>query len=137
MNRQRWRFGCREQLKAVRLRLVSSLHGPEGTLPINAVPVAGEVGLYDAKFTFSHRGEYAFHLDAYTGSTLAEHYERKFVVEPSIEEGADPELKSLISAPLAARAKGVYVSEKDLGELEKFLQERVLSQPSLNDDSVG
>jgi uncharacterized membrane protein len=113
------------------LRLVGSISGPGGDREVNLAPVMGQADLYTAKIPLLQRGDYTFHLSAYSGSSLAEAYERALLVEPLIGEGASPELKEDYLRGIATRTKGLYASEKDLAPVEAFLREKVVSRQSV------
>jgi uncharacterized membrane protein len=110
------------------IRLVGSLSGPGGDHEVSLSPVTGQANLYSAKIPLPQRGDYTFRLSAYAGANVAESYERVLPVEPLIEEGASPELKEAYLREIAAKARGVYAGEKDLGPIEAFLREQVVSQ---------
>jgi hypothetical protein len=74
------------------------------------------------------RGDYTFHLSAYSGDTMAENYERVLPVEPLVEEGANPELKDAYLREIAKQTKGVYTDEKNLDPIRTYLREQVVSQ---------
>ena len=112
------------------IRLVGSLGGPGGDKEVNLTPVMGQAGTYSAKIPLPQRGDYTFHLSAYSGATVAESYERDLPVEPLLEEGASPELKETYLREIATRARGVYTGEKDLDPMKAFLRERIVSQQS-------
>ncbi len=112
------------------IRLVGSISGPGGDHEVNLTPVMGQADLYSAKIQLAQRGDYTFRLSAYAGANLAESYERVLPVEPMIEEGASPELKEAYLRAIAARASGVYASEKDLDPVRAFLRQQIVSQQS-------
>jgi uncharacterized membrane protein len=112
------------------LRLVGGLSGPGGDKEIGLAPVTGQAGTYTAKIPLPQRGDYTFRISAYSGTTLAESYERTLPVEPLLDEGASPELKDTYLKAIAARARGVYTYEKDLKPMEAFLREQIVSQQS-------
>jgi uncharacterized membrane protein len=112
------------------IRLVGSISGPGGDKEVNLGPVMGQADLYTAKIPLAQRGDYTFRLSAYAGASLAESYERVLPVEPLLEEGASPELKQAYLREIAARARGVYAGEKDLGPIQAFLREQIVSQQS-------
>jgi uncharacterized membrane protein len=110
------------------IRLVGSISGPDGDHDINLSPVMGQADLYTAKIPLVQRGDYTFHLAAYSGANLAESYERALPVEPLLEEGASPELKDAYLRDIASRTNGVYAYEKDLDPVRGFLRDRIVSQ---------
>jgi uncharacterized membrane protein len=112
------------------MRLVGSISTPGGDKEVSLVPVTGEAERYTAKIPLPQRGDYTFRLSAYAGTNVAESYERVLPVEPLVEEGANPELKEAYLRAIAARARGVYASEKDLGPIKAFLRERIVSEQS-------
>ncbi|MCE0498593.1 MAG: hypothetical protein LV481_11665 [Methylacidiphilales bacterium] len=120
----------RESGEAGTLRLAGSLSGPNGDTEISLTPVTGQSGAYTAKIPLPQRGDYTFRLSAYSGATLAENYEKDLPVEPLLTEGASPELKEAYLREIAARARGVYVGEKDLEPMKTFLREQIVSQGS-------
>jgi len=112
------------------IRLVGSISGPGGDKDVNLSPVMGQADLYTAKIPLAQRGDYTFHLSAYSGANLAESYERVLPVEPMLEEGASPELKETYLRGIAARANGVYANEKDVEPVRVFLRQQIVSQQS-------
>jgi hypothetical protein len=110
------------------IRLVGTIHTPDGDQEISLTPVTGRADQYTAKITLAQRGDYVFRLLAYSGTTLAESYERTLPVQPLVEEGANPELKEVYLRNIAAKAKGIYTGENDLAPIRDFLRERVVSQ---------
>jgi uncharacterized membrane protein len=120
----------READQAGSLRLVGSLSGPSGDTDVSLTPVTGQANAYTAKIPLAQRGDYTFHLAAYSGSQLAESYERDLPVQPSIEEGASPELKESFLREIAARARGVYTGEKDLAPIDEFMRRQIVAQQS-------
>jgi uncharacterized membrane protein len=118
----------RETADAGNIRLVASLKTPDGTKDVILTPAIGQAGIYTAKIPLAQRGDYTFLLSAYSGTTLAESYERALPVEPLVEEGANPELKEAYLREIATQAKGVYTDEKNLEPIKIFLREQVASQ---------
>jgi uncharacterized membrane protein len=112
------------------MRLVGSISGPGGDRDVNLSPVMGQADLYTAKVPLAQRGDYTFHLSAYSGANLAESYERVLPVEPLLEEGASPELKEAYLREIAARANGIYAGEKDIEPVRAFLRQQIVSQQS-------
>jgi uncharacterized membrane protein len=110
------------------MRLTGSLSGPGGDKDIELAPEMGQADTYSAKISLPQRGDYTFHLAAYSGANLAESYERVLPVEPLLEEGASPELKEAYLREIAARANGIYTGEKNLGPVEAFLRQQIVSQ---------
>jgi uncharacterized membrane protein len=110
------------------MRLVGAISGPGGDKDIDLVPVMGQADLYSGKIALAQRGDYTFRLSAYAGASVAESYERVLTVEPLLEEGASPELKEAYLRGIAARANGIYASEKDLGPVETFLRQQIVAQ---------
>jgi hypothetical protein len=110
------------------VRLVGSLHAPDGDRAIDLIPVTGHAGRYTAKMIFGTRGDYTFRLTAYTGGSVAETYERVVPVEPLVEEGANPELKEAYLRNIAARAHGIYTDEKHLDPVAAFLRQQVMAE---------
>jgi len=118
----------REAAAAGNIRLVGSIKTPSSTKDVSLIPVTGQAGIYTAKIPLAERGDYMFHLSAYSGTTLAESYERLLPVEPMVEEGANPELKEAYLREIAKQAKGVYAEERNLAPIKAFLREQVSSQ---------
>jgi hypothetical protein len=114
--------------EAETIRLVGSLSGPGGDRDVNLSPVMGQADLYTAKIALPQRGDYTFHLSAYSGANLAESYERVLPVEPLLEEGASPELKEAYLRAIAAKANGIYTGEKDLEPVRAFLRRQIVPQ---------
>ena len=112
------------------MRLVGSISGPGGDREVNLSPVMGQADLYTAKIPLPQRGDYTFHLSAYSGANLAESYERILPVEPLLEEGASPELKEAYLRQIAERANGIYTGEKDIEPVRAFLRQQIVSQQS-------
>ena len=112
------------------LRLTGSLQTPDGEKTVSIDPMPGETGNFLAKVQFQERGDYTFHLHANRGAQVAESYTRNLSVEPSIEEGADPELKEAFLQDVAARTRGVYCNEKDIQPMAAFLREQAEQQVS-------
>lgn len=112
------------------IRLVGSIGGPGGDREVNLSPVMGQADMYTAKILLPQRGDYTFRVSAYAGASLAESYERVLPVEPLLEEGASPELKEAYLREIAAKANGVYASEKDLEPIRTFLRQQIVSQQS-------
>jgi uncharacterized membrane protein len=112
------------------IRLVGSLSGPGGDKDVALVPVVGEANVYTSKIPLPQRGDYTFHLAAYSGANLAESYERALAVQPLLDEGASPELKEAYLRAIAARARGIYTGEKELAPVEAFLRDQVVAQQS-------
>jgi uncharacterized membrane protein len=110
------------------VRLVGSMHGPDGDHDIDLTPVTGQPGQYTAKIVFGARGDYTFRLTAYTGGSVAETYERGIPVEPLVEEGASPELKEAYLRDIATRAHGIYTDEKHLDPVAAFLRQQVMAE---------
>jgi hypothetical protein len=106
------------------------MDGPSGNTDVDLTPVTGQAGLYSAKIPLPQRGDYTFHLSAYSAATLAESYDRDLPVEPLLEEGASPELKDAYLREIAAQARGVYTGEKDLEPIRAFLREQIVAQQS-------
>jgi len=118
----------REAADAGNIRLVGSIKTPSSTKDVSLIPVTGQAGIYTAKIPLAERGDYMFHLSAYSGTTLAESYERLLPVEPMVEEGANPELKEAYLREIAKQVKGVYAEERNLAPIKAFLREQVSSQ---------
>jgi len=112
------------------IRLVGSISGPGGDHDVNLSPVMGQADLYTAKIPLTQRGDYTFHLSAYSGANLAESYERVLPVEPELEEGASPELKEAYLREIASRANGIYANEKDIDSVRVFLRRQIVAQQS-------
>jgi uncharacterized membrane protein len=110
------------------VRLVAQLHGPPGDKDIDLLPVTGQAGQYTAKVAFGARGDYTFRLTAYSGSSVAESYERVLTVEPLVEEGANPELKEAYLKDIADHAHGLYTDEKHLDPVAAFLRQQVMAE---------
>jgi hypothetical protein len=121
-------IGLRGAADAAAVRLVSSLHGPSGDHDVDLVPVAGQAGQYTAKIEFGPRGDYTFRLTAYSGSTVAENYERVVTVQPLVEESANPELKEAYLRDIATRAHGIYTDEHHLDPVAAFLKQQVIAE---------
>jgi uncharacterized membrane protein len=121
-------IGLRGASDAGAVRLVASLHGPAGDRDIDLVPVTGEAGKYTAKIGFGARGDYTFRLTAYSGSSVAENYERVVSVEPLVEEGANPELKEAYLRDIATRVHGIYTDEHHLDPVAAFLRQQVMAE---------
>jgi uncharacterized membrane protein len=109
------------------VRLVAKLSAPNGDQDVSLTPAPGQAGFYTAKIPLPQRGDYTFHLSAYSGATVAESYDRVLPVEPLLEEGASPELKEAYLREIAAQAKGVYTGEKKLDLVKAFLRAQVVS----------
>ena len=112
------------------VRLVGKLKTPDGETDLALAPMPGMAGLYTARFSFAGRGEHTFNLTAFAGSQSVETYRRTFQVEPLVEEGANPELKEAYLRDLAARAHGLYVSEKDTAPVQAFLTDQMVVRTS-------
>jgi hypothetical protein len=110
------------------VRLVASLHGPSGDHDVDLVPVTSQPGHYQAKIDLGARGDYTFHITAYSGGSVAENYERILPVQPLVEEGANPELKESYLRQIAAQAHGIYTDEHHLEPVEAFLRGQVTAQ---------
>jgi hypothetical protein len=112
---------------AGQIKLTASLDAPHEKIPVSLEATPGQPGFYAAKVLFKERGDYTFHLEAYRGEQLAENYRREQKVEPLIAEGADPELKETYLQDIAARTKGVYANEKDIGPITAFLLKQIVA----------
>ena len=110
------------------IRLAGSLSGPGGDKDIELTPEMGQADTYTAKIPLVQRGDYTFHLAAYSGANLAESYERVLPVEPLLEEGASPELKEAYLREIAAKANGIYTGEKNLEPVQAFLRQQIVSE---------
>jgi uncharacterized membrane protein len=121
-------IGLRGASDAGAVRLVASLHGPTGDRDIDLMPVTGEAGKYTAKIGFGARGDYTFRLTAYSGSSVAENYERVVSVEPLVEEGANPELKEAYLRDIATHVHGIYTDEHHLDPVAAFLRQQVMAE---------
>ena len=121
-------IGLRGASDAGAVRLVASLHGPSGDRDIDLVPVTGEAGKYTAKIVFGGRGDYTFRLTAYSGSSVAENYERVVAVQPLVEEAANPELKEAYLKDIANRVHGIYTDEHHLDPVVAFLRQQVMAE---------
>jgi hypothetical protein len=120
--------GLRGASDAGAVRLVAQLHGPRGDRDIDLLPVSGQAGQYAAKINFGPRGDYIFRLTAYSGSSVAESYERTLTVEPLVEEGANPELKEAYLKDIAQHAHGIYTDEHHLDPVAAFLRQQVMAE---------
>jgi uncharacterized membrane protein len=118
----------RDTSSAGSIKLAATLKAPDGKRDVNLAPVTGQAGIYTAKIPLMQRGDYTFHLSAYSGDTMAENYERVLPVEPLVEEGANPELKDAYLREIAKQTKGVYTDEKNLDPIRTYLREQVVSQ---------
>ena len=112
------------------VRLVGALKGPEGDAEVAVAPMPGMAGVYTVKFSLARRGEHTFSLTAYAGMQTVETYQRTFPVEPLVEEGANPELKDAYLRDIALRARGLYVTEKDVEPVKAFLQDQMVARTS-------
>ena len=110
------------------VRLVAQLHGPPGDKDIDLLPVTGQAGKYTAKIAFGARGDYTFRLTAYSGSSVAEGYERILPVDPLVEESASPELKEAYLKDVATRAHGIYTDELHPEPVATFLRQQVMAE---------
>jgi len=135
-NREHYRPGeeavveaqVRETSDGGNIRLVGALSGPGGDKEIDLTPVTGQADLYSAKIPLPQRGDYTFRLSAYAGTRLAESYERALLVEPLVEEGANPELKEAYLRQIAEKSRGVYTDEKNLEPIKAYLRGQVVAQ---------
>ena len=118
----------RESNDAGNLRLVASIKAPTGSSDVSLTPVTGQAGIYTAKIPLVQRGDYTFLLSGYTGTILAENYEKTLAVQPLVEEGANPELKDAYLKEITTQAKGIYTDEKNLEPIRIFLREQVAAQ---------
>jgi uncharacterized membrane protein len=110
------------------IRLAGTLSGPGGDKDIDLTPEMGQADTYTAKIPLTQRGDYTFHLSAYSGANLAESYDRTLSVEPQLEEAASPELKEAYLREIAAKANGIYTGEKNLEPVQTFLRQQIISE---------
>jgi uncharacterized membrane protein len=94
--------------------------------PVSVEPVMGKDNTFRAEMVFSKRAEYLFEMQAYTGEKLLESYEKKLVVEPSLNEGANLEIDHAFLDDLATGSGGAYFRETDVEELAETLTGRVI-----------
>jgi hypothetical protein len=113
------------------MRLAGSLSGPGGDKTIDLALEMGQADTYTAKIPLAERGDYTFHLSAYSGANLAESYERVLPVEPQLEEGASPELKEAYLREIAAKANGIYAGEKNIEPVQVFLRQQIVSEQAV------
>jgi hypothetical protein len=94
--------------------------------PISVEPVMGRENTFRADMVFSKRAEYLFEVHAYVGEKLLESYEKRLVIEPSLNEGANLEVDHAFLDDLAMRSGGAYFRETDLENLVETLRSRVM-----------
>jgi hypothetical protein len=111
-------------------RLAASLAGPEQARAVPVTPVQGQPDAWQARLVFPERGDYNFRLEASSGDTALETYEKRFLVGPLLPEGANLEVNEPLLSRLAERTGGDFVREHEVAD---WLQETIplLARPRM------